>query len=500
MTPVAERLLAGPREPVDRASSRTVGVSTFVVGAVLAPTLILATSSGQPLATSRTYLYMLIVLYSAARLSAAIAKGAPRIASSVFYLFLYVSLGIAPLTQVATGISNVILAPSELTAAAGMVLLAAASCELGQGLVRIRKVTVEQRPHAASVLNGKRVVVLAAVSVLGSAYYIHAVGIAALFANREDVTSALSPTGQLVSGVITNSSLAGQAISVAAGTAPVLVAWVAWTRLLFNTDWKYRLGPWLGWALLTALNVIVNNPISSSRFWSLTVLFGFVFSLRSVGPKFFRTVMILGAVAAIFLFPYADYFREDAQTKAQFGSSSQSIELSLADKDYDQMTMTANAISWVDIRGGHTDGQQLLSSGLFFIPHSVWPGRATDTGVAIAQVLPTADLNQNVSSPLWVEFWVDFGWVGVVVGFVLVGMLIAVLDSVYVRVKSAGLSATAWIEIALPIVVGYEFILLRGPLLQAMARLAALVVCLLFVRTRVAQQSPAPATAFGKQL
>ncbi|NEE41547.1 hypothetical protein G3M53_91320, partial [Streptomyces sp. SID7982] len=67
-------------------------------------------------------------------------------------------------------------------------------------------------------------------------------------------------------------------------------------------------------------------------------------------------------------------YEEGSQRSVQ----SASVFDPLVTKDYDQMVMFANTISWVDTRG-HTYGRQLAGSGLFFVPRAVWSGKPEDT-------------------------------------------------------------------------------------------------------------------------
>lgn len=427
-------------------------------------------------------LVLVILVYSSGRLAYLIARGEPRIVASVFYLSVYVCYGVAPVAEIATGQNPTLLDPRNLAPAAVMVLAGCLARDLGAALGRKRPgERVLRRAREISV--SPRVKALSIFGLLGSAYYIYSVGgIRVFFESRQDLSEA-NGAGPLVSGLASASSLAKIAIVNAVGTVPILIAWIAWTVIVLRSDRRQRLGPWIGWLVLAAVNVVVNNPISNSRYWFLTVVCAFAFSLPKPGRGFFRVALITGTAAAIVVFPFADRYRMSAETQAKYPVASKSVEDSLATKDYDQLTMIANGISWVDIRGGHTLGAQLASSALFFIPHAVWPGRASDTGTAIAQVLPTAELNQNLSAPLWIELWVDFGWLAMILGFFGIGWLSRAADDVYVHLRSARQwTSPRVLEIAIPALVGYEFILLRGSLLQAMARLAALSVCFLLLR------------------
>ena len=265
---------------------------------------------------------------------------------------------------------------------------------------------------------------------------------------------------------------------------PLLIAWLGWTaRLARDRAARRSPGRLIWYVTLSAFMLIVNNPISNSRYQFLTVALAALFCLPNIGKRAMRLAIAGGVVLAIIVFPYTDYFRYlgvDAANRQPLQVNS--IPVELATKDYDQMTMIANGV-WYGGAFGHTNGSQVLSDLLFFIPHSVWPGRATDTGVLIAQAMFSPNL--NLSAPMWLEFWLDFSWLGLIIGFLTFGWIAARWDRLFVHLRRRRmLKSPALIDLALPIFVGYQFILLRGSILQAMGRLAIMAIFLLAVRGR----------------
>jgi hypothetical protein len=150
----------------------------------------------------------------------------------------------------------------------------------------------------------------------------------------------------------------------------------------------------------------------------------------------------------------------------------------IATKDYDQSTMTGNGVWFVE-NAGHTAGRQLLGAVLFWVPRTLWPSKPVDTGTLIG--IAMQDRNVSLSGPLWLEFWIDFGYPGLIVGFAAVGYGANRLDGAFSsRIDSARRSVYAS-DIFMPMIAGYTFILLRGSLLQAMSRLAVIVAVCWFV-------------------
>ncbi|NED83946.1 hypothetical protein G3I76_28110, partial [Streptomyces sp. SID11233] len=92
--------------------------------------------------------------------------------------------------------------------------------------------------------------------------------------------------------------------------------------------------------------------------------------------------------------------------------------------------------------------------------------------------------NTNLSSPVWAELWIDFGPLGVFGGLLGVGFLAARVDRRYARRAVRRTPSGALVSVLVPLVAGYSFILLRGPLLQATGRVAIAAVCVALISTR----------------
>lgn len=316
-----------------------------------------------------------------------------------------------------------------------------------------------------------------------SGYYVLKLGGPAIFfTSRQEISASVA-----VSSVATSQSNVGSAFLKGFGTVPALLALLFYTRRLV-TSRQARRSPStvLVWIALAILNIIVNNPISNARYWFLTVLVSLLFTAFPSSAAMYRSVLAMGVVGALVLFPYADRFRYDDAGYRPVQSSS--VFEPLATKDYDQTVMFANTISWVDTRG-HTYGRQLAGSALFFVPRAVWSGKPEDTGVRVGQWM---GMNMtNLSAPMWTELWVDFGAAGMVGGLALIGYAAARTDRRYARaVSREGSGPGSVLAIAAPLIAGYTFILLRGPLLQSVGKLAIGVLCLLLVTSFRGRNGP----------
>jgi hypothetical protein len=439
-----------------------------------------------------TVLAMALTLYSGTHLATQYGRGTLRIAATTFWLFVYVAMAVSSLAEISTGLNPILVDPSTMSGAFEIVLVGCVAYDLSH---LARRTLRRQTPFLPNVrgINFARLNVVGVVGMGVSTYYIETLGgVGSFFSSRSNVSQSIQAAGLTQNG--------SQVLSATIGSlalAPLILAWLGWTaRLSRDTATRRSVISWLWYGLLSSFVVILCNPISTTRYIVLTVVFAALFCLPTLGKKGIRFVIAGGVILAVTVFPYSDYFRVDAIYRPAFQVNSISAEL--ATKDYDQMTMTANGIWYAGVFG-HTNGSQLLSDALFFIPHTVWPERATDTGVLIGAAINSG--NTNLSSPLWLEFWLDFSWLGLVIGMFVFGWISARWDDLFVRLRSRPQNVMpALLDLALPLFAGYQFILLRGPILQAMGRLGVMVILLMIVRGRPLQATDSAPAALTSRL
>ena len=145
--------------------------------------------------------------------------------------------------------------------------------------------------------------------------------------------------------------------------------------------------------------------------------------------------------------------------------------------DFDAFAQIVNTVELVATEGV-TWGYQALGVILFWVPSSFWNSKPLDSGIVIAN-FKGYDFT-NLSAPLWSEFYLNFGWVGVAIGMLLVGYVARRLD------ESSELSLRLHSEpsILACILPFYSLILLRGSLLQAVAYASVAILCAWFISER----------------
>ncbi|PCG83737.1 hypothetical protein CIB93_23135 [Streptomyces sp. WZ.A104] len=461
--------------------SRALAVP-LILGLVCFLPAVIAAQPGSGVRDTAYWLQLVLTCYAGARLATMILSTRRRLLQGVFWMFVYIAMGVAPLAQVVIGQTPTpMVGPrSDLVTAIAMILVGCAAFDLGALLASrrpLRRRTPTARGTAGpAVAHPVRLRLLVLLAFAASGYYVLKLGgPAVFFSSRQEISETVA-----ASGVASGESNVGSAFLKGFGTVPALLALLFCTRRLV-TSRRARRTPStvLVWVALAALNLVVNNPISNARYWFLTVLVSLLFTAFPRSAAVYRSVLAAGVVGALVLFPYADKFRYDEEGQRTVQSAS-AFE-PLATKDYDQTVMFANTISWVDTRG-HTYGRQLAGSALFFVPRAVWSGKPEDTGVRVGQWMGMR--MTNLSAPLWTELWVDLGPAGMAGGLALIGYAAARTDRRYaLAVTRAGPGSGSVLAIAAPLIAGYTFILLRGPLLQAAGKLAIAVLCLALITT-----------------
>jgi hypothetical protein len=334
--------------------------------------------------------------------------------------------------------------------------------------------------------------VLAGVSLVTAPLFVAVLGgPAAMFSSQEAISDTLSTSGLYSSE--TNAS--GGTLLVLGGCLP-FIALLCLARLLADDPaTRRRVLPWVFLVGLVGVNLLINNPISNARFWAFAVVLAFFFTWRfSARPAVIAAFVTVFAVSSLVVFPYLDQYRYSESSIQKYGlhvnQYTEPVDYVLAKTDYASVTDVAVVIRAVD-HDGHTWGRQLLGAALFWMPRSVWPDKPVNTANIVADDIGFP--NRNLDSPLWAEGYVDFGWVGTAVLLAGAGLITRRLDDAFVLLRRAraavgrtGLARTAvpLVAVAVPVVAGYEFILLRGSLLQAMARIAVMVALLLLVSRR----------------
>ncbi len=448
-------------------------------------------------------LFAVMTLYCAVRLGQLMWAAEPRWTVLGVWMFSYSWIAVAGLSQSLADANplGLTLAPALATEQAALLLFGLLCFDVA---TRVRPGSVvSARWHGAGeslpsrwrgrVLSPRRVMVLAGISLVTAPFFVAVLGgPAALLSSREAINDTLSTSGLYSSS--TNAS--GGTLLVFGGCLP-FVALLCLARLLADDPAvRRRVLPWVFLVGLVGVNALINNPVSNARYWAFAVVLALYFTWRFSGrPAAIAVFVTVFTMSSLVLFPYLDSFRYSESSIQKVGLPdhhySRPVDYVLGKTDYASVTDVAVVIRAVE-HDGHTWGRQLLGAALFWLPRSVWPDKPNNTAFIVADEIGFP--NRNLDSPLWAEGYVDFGWVGTAVLLAGAGLVARRLDDAFVLVRRAraavARTTVPLVAVAVPVVAGYEYILLRGSLLQAMARIAVMVLLLVLVSHR-ADRTPA---------
>ncbi len=455
-------------EPEPRRGLRSAAaLVAFLIFAVVLP--LLARGAAAVAYTDTDFLIRYAVaLYASVKISALLWHSDIRPVSGVFWIFVYTGMGLAPLAQLTTGRSTALAIQVDeglLTLASFLTLL---GCLCFDAAYHVRLRHRRPAPPRFRKLRSLQTLRFFSVAAVGAAlvYIVQVGGLGVFFLSREETSEALD-------AINPDSGQALRAIISAAGSVACLTALIFYIHV-----WRNRQRPLAAvdgalTAVLVVMNVIVNNPISNSRYWTLAVLFGLLLPLIRGRKGIFNVMLAGGALGSILVFPLSDVTRRAAGTgtAVQFDS----VWTTIATKDYDQFTMLANTLGYTQDHG-LSWGQQALGPLFFWVPRVVWPDKPYDTGVEVGMWMNSVNL--NLSAPLWAEAWINFGLIGLIVVFAGLGFLARRLDAGF-RMDILSRGSVGYLGIS--IFAGYLFILLRGSLLQSMGRLMILTLSILIL-------------------
>lgn len=107
---------------------------------------------------------------------------------------------------------------------------------------------------------------------------------------------------------------------------------------------------------------------------------------------------------------------------------------------------------------GLTWGRQLLGAVFFWVPRSLWPDKPIGTGAQVATELGMTFT--NLSAPLWAEAYIDFGVLGIVVAFFILGRVLRTVSSAFLHRGGIAMIFGSFF-------VGFQLFLLRGDLMSS---------------------------------
>jgi oligosaccharide repeat unit polymerase len=233
--------------------------------------------------------------------------------------------------------------------------------------------------------------------------------------------------------------------------------------ILLKDKWENKRKWWILVIALILINLFVNNPLASARYWAGTVILGFIVMLLRKLDRGKGWVLAILLIGIFFVFPLSNVLRYktgDTISVSDFRLSE--LRTAYASPDFDAYEMGVHTTRYVE-KEGITWGKQLLGSLLFWIPRSLWRGKPIGSGGMVADYFSYPRV--NLSCPLPFEGYINFSVIGLIVFASLIGILFSSLDEYHWRESTT--KSYNIISAYYPFLLGFGFFAMRGDLMSS---------------------------------
>jgi len=429
-----------------------------------------------------------VLLWSGLRICLGLTRETFEFLDFFFHVFFFVWAALSPLAQVSTGSFPWPdhYGETEYARATTLMLIAIGSYEFGRRITRVT--TIDGAKQGSALRGPKRTSVPLLAERISrptrqqlqrSAHFEwFAIGVGFLYVGTIGSVTAFLSTREQLSRAL-NDSVQGTAVSaffsgLALGTVYFAVACALVLKWKFKTL-ALQSGNSIRFALLLLLLILFANPLGHSRFWSGAALGSLLLLwVAIVHPRRIRFLALLALVMLLIAFPYLDRYRDDTQRTARYQPTPTLRDQYLSKLDYDVFQQTLDGVRLTDSRG-HSFGEQVSGAVLLIVPRSFWEGKPEPTGVEIGRFANRP--STNLSSPLWIELYIDFGISGVAIVFFTIG-------SLWRRLGAAVKCLSMYQVILVMFVSLYQIILLRGSLQATSGVLMVVAFSFVWIRSR----------------
>lgn len=401
--------------------------------------------------TFNLFLAWLIIVYCAIRLSFLSFLNQQRMLELTFWIFTYTWMGITPFLQVLTGKFpwNIRHTNNDVTTALIITLIGLFAYEIGRFTYKGKQ---SEESKSGKFYFRKPFYLITFLSLLLSVFIIQRNGgFASLFLSRIEVETVY----QSKIALLINSNLS---------KVPLFVSLVIGLTMFKQFKVK-NIVFLIVLFLLIITNIVISNPISNPRYWFGTVFLTICFIVFKWRKNSFLFWVVTTLSILLIIFPYADIFRYSTNDKINTVSIAEQLSLN---GDYDAFQQLSNTVVYVREQGV-VYGNQLLGALLFWVPRSIWISKPNGTGQIVGEYLGYGFT--NLSSPLWAEGYINFGFIGVFFFFALYGFLTKKLQLMYINAKKR--ESFSFVLIFTPFLAAYQLFLLRGDLLNGIAYMSA---------------------------
>lgn len=233
--------------------------------------------------------------------------------------------------------------------------------------------------------------------------------------------------------------------------------------LLLKDRWTNKREWWIFLIALILINLFVNNPLASSRYWAGTVILGFIamlFRRINSGKGWIVAILLIGI---LFIFPLGHELRyRTVETISLSDFRFSGLKTVYTSPQFDAYEMGVHTLQYVG-RNGVTWGRQLSGAFLFWIPRALWRGKPVGSGWVMARYFSYPQT--NLSCPLPFEGYINFSIIGLIVFAYLIGVLFSSLDEYYWEKSTA--TSSDIISAYYPFLLGFSLFVMRGDLMSS---------------------------------
>lgn len=428
---------------------------TFATFAILLPISLLSFNTGSVWDTGVFILWLqiatIVMFYTLTIYSEPFG-----IATSFFYIFMYVFFGVVPLLQYQSDFFPLprLTSIDTFNVLFGYVVIFVGMIGIFWGSRFAR--SLAYKPHKYE-LRSKPILLLTLLSIciVTLVMLYRTGGVEGLLQNRYDRADiVLSKVG----------GVGAEASQVAEGLLRIPLLCISLFLVVIFHMSKIRWLMYLG-AVTSFCCLFINNPLSTSRFLfgSCLISLAFVWALGLTKSRSIY-VFIFGILGLIFVFPLMDVFRDNVDASLFDAIANFNVIDKLVGKmDFDAYQQFIHALGFVD-RSGIQYGYQFLGLILFWVPRSIWLEKPLPTSILVSGGSGAG--TDNLSMPLMAELYVDGSFILVLFGCALFGYFLRSLDIALYSLKDASKSGCISLVGMIGLFVApYSLILNRGPLL-----------------------------------
>ncbi len=438
------------------------------------------------------FMAWLVILYSSLRIAMYTVRGEQRIITMTFWVFVYIFLGLTPMLQLLAyrGEWEGGYTAETMGIAYATIFIGLFSYELGRLITayeRVPFVYYIKRMIVSRTIDPTRSALLGFLAVFITIFLLAKLGgLDILMLSRDQRFSAILEFAQGDSQAKFQMVSALLRVPVFVALILLITVWQNKERINlpkfdFNIHYKILL-----FVLLT-INVLVNNPVNTPRYWFGTVVLSLVFlTLRWRSRSSFANWTAAIVLVLILVFPFADLFRYTTTPDIANLLRETTLSEQLIDKgDFDSFQQMLNAVEYTE-QHGLAFGRQFLGTAMFWVPRTTWNNKPMASGMLVAE--HKGYENTNRSMPLWGEAYLDGGFLGVILVFLVYGFLCSVLERLYLQRRIYGVNIL--LNVFVPVYAAYQFFILRGTLMSAFAYFVPVILIMLLASKKRALPIP----------